>query len=349
MRLSLLLSLGTFLLLSSAWAQQDSAPQEAPYVQEDNEFDAFSNDSAPPGEEADALSIEEEIKSGTVNLNEPSEKKLEDELQFDEPSSVVEPARPVEPVIIEPPLPPPTKAPRPRVKTAKDPRGGYEYIEHPQAKKGLKMITKEGTYIYRTAEKKKYDKAGAFRVGLMDPPKITAADGTSFSQMYSSNQQPLFSFDFEWQPFQSFGRLGVQAGFGFMLTSGAGRFLDGSGAAQEKYTFVAAPLNLGVVYRFEFMSRQWVTPYAAGGGTYIGVAELRDDGKLKTVGTPGVYGGGGLLINISSISRETGFTLQSEYGIMNLWLSLDYKYLASLNDDLNFSSSIMGLGVVCDY
>ncbi len=52
--------------------EKESAPQEPPFVQEENEFDAI-----PQGaDEADALSIEEEIKDGqpaeqkeTVDLN----------------------------------------------------------------------------------------------------------------------------------------------------------------------------------------------------------------------------------------------------------------------------------------
>ena len=107
---------------------------------------------------------------------------------------------------------------------------------------------------------------------------------------------------------------------------------------------------MGLNYRLEIWDRQWVAPYVSGGGTYIGVAEFRDDGKgPNLVGTPGAYGGGGLMFNISAMSRNTAFTLRTEYGIQNLWVSLDAKYLATFSEDLDFSSTIVGGGIVCDY
>lgn len=296
--------------VSSVALAQEGAPQEAPYIQEDNEYDALTNESMPPAEEEAPL--------------------------------------PLEPPVVE--VKPAQKVPRTR-KTTKSAKGGVEYIQHPQAEKGLMLITKEGAYVYKTEKSEPYKQSGAFRFGTMDPPKITAADGeTSFSQMYSSGQVPVISFDFDWQPFQSFGKLGLQAGLGFIYTSGNGRFADGSGQSEEKYTFLAVPLNLGVSYRLEIWDRQWVAPYVAGGGTYIGVAEFRDDGKSPSlVGTPGAYGAGGLMFNISAMNRETGYTLRTEYGIQNLWVSVDYKYLATFSEDLDFSSSIIGGGIVCDY
>ncbi|NUN07074.1 MAG: hypothetical protein HUU57_15100, partial [Bdellovibrio sp.] len=67
------------------------------------------------------------------------------------------------------------------------------------------------------------------------------------------------------------------------------------------------------------------------------------------VGTPGGYGAAGLLLNITAMNRDTAFTLRSEYGIANLWVSLDYRYLKTFNEDLDFSSNILGAGIVADY
>lgn len=345
-------------------AQEESAPQEPPFVQEENEFDTLQS-SEPSPDEADALSIENEIKNAepeakpkkeTVNLNEQvpeSGKRLEEELLMEgetqkpvveEPSVI-----PAEPVVEVKP----TYKVQPSKTVHRSSKGGIEYIEHPQAAKGLIAITKDGSYIYKTSESGKFDKTGSFRVGMMDPPKITAADGTTFEMMYSSGEQPVMMFDYEWQPFSGYGKLGIQAGFGVMMATGHGRFIDpamGHLTPKEKYTFVAFPLSLGGVYRLEWMSRQWLAPYVSAGGTYVAVAEFRDDGKTPSaVGTPGVYGAAGMLFNISAMDRSTAFTLRSEYGIANLWVSLDYRYLNTFNEDLNFTSSIIGAGVVVDY
>lgn len=359
------LTLMTISAFHTAQAQdKESAPQEPPFVQEENEFDSLPSAAQSP-DEADALSIEEEIKNAqpnsekkkeTVNLNEQqpadNSQKAEEELQFEDTTQPVveEPIAPVpEPVVeVKPP---------PRIKQSplvqRSAKGGVEYIEHPLAAKGLTAITKEGAYIYKTRTTESENKSGAFRLGMMDSPKISGADGITFANMYGDGQQPMFMYDYEWQPFTGYGKLGVQLGIGVLMASGHGRFVAGPNQgkeAREKYTFVAFPINLGVMYRLEWMSRQWFAPYVAGGGTYIPVAEFRDDDKgPNAVGTPGAYGAAGILLNISALDRETAFTLNSEYGISNLWVSLDYRYLQTFNDDLDFTSSIIGAGIVVDY
>jgi hypothetical protein len=355
------------LLAQALWTPiafaQDSAPKEAPYIQEDNEFDAFTNELPPPEEEKDAAALEKEIskpaeKKETVDLNKESDKKLEDQLIFPEEDTskvatpFTEPSPYVEPQIEQ--VQPTKKTPR-SSKISKSEKGGYEYIQHPQASKGLMMITKEGAYVYRTNDKLDYKHSGSFTFSMIDAPQITSAaagnnGSTSFRDMYSGGQQPLIGFTFEWQPFRTFGRLGLQAGFNLLMASGNGRFISDGTEAKEKYTFLAVPLNVGLSYRLEWFNRQWVAPYVAGGGTYIPVIEFRDDGKEPSKnGSPGVYGGGGLMFNISAINRETAFTLQSEYGIQNLWVTLDAKYLKTFNEDLDFSSSVLGAGITCDY
>ncbi|UOE99971.1 hypothetical protein [Bdellovibrio reynosensis] len=367
----------TLLAFQSSFAQddEDSAPKEAPFVEEDSEFEDVSSEEEP----VDSLTIEDEVQSAdviekqetkkeAVNLNQQADpdKKLEEELSLDpetpveaeaetklelEPEPEVEFETPVEAPVVEV-KPSPALQQSPMVQ--KSAKGGVEYIHHPQAAQGLLAITKEGAYIYKTKEERTYNQTGAFRMGMINPPRISSSnENINFNNMYSSSQQPIVSFDFEWQPFTTYGKLGLQAGFGFLVAYGQGRFVGGSmdgQEAKEEYTFIAVPLNLGVVYRLEWMSRQWFAPYISGGGTYIGVAEIRDDGASpKAVGTPGAYGGGGILFNISALDRETAFTLSSEYGISNLWVSADFKQLQTFSEDLDFSSSILGAGIVVDY
>ncbi|MDG0817054.1 hypothetical protein [Bdellovibrio svalbardensis] len=364
---SLKLSLAAMMTLASlqtAHAQpKESAPQEPPYTQDENEFDT----PAESGTTDEMLSIEDEIKSAepnptapvqvaepkkeesTVNLNEKVPEAGGKNLTAEEEPSVI----PVSPVV--------------EVKPAKkiqygevvrqSPKGGVEYIHHPQAAKGLLVIEKDGTYVYKTKDSGAYNKTGTFRIGTMDAPTIVSKDGTTnFVTMYHGSPVPIFMFDFEWQPFTSFGRLGVQAGVGFLIEQGRGRFAcDNCGTlngteSKEKYTFIAVPLNLGGIYRLEWTSHQWLAPYISGGGTYIPVAEVRDDNTApKAVGTPGVYGAGGMMFNVSAFDRNTAFTLRNEYGISNLWLTAEYRYLKTFNEDLDFTSNIITLGIGVDY
>lgn len=329
-------SIALVIAQSSGAQEVESAPQEAPFIQEENEFDSFLTEE--PVEEAP--SSEAPPQSQSVDLNKQVPEEAVEELVVEEE----------EKAIVEEP----TEAPVDNI-VRRSTKGGVEYIAHPQASKGLLAITKEGAYIYKTTESRDFHQTGTFRVATMDSPNIVAADGTTYETMYSGSQQPFFMFDYEWQPFTGFGKLGVQAGFGLLYATGQGRFVSTDPAvngteAKESYTFLAIPLNLGVVYRLEWLSRQWVAPYVSGGGTYVAVAEFRDDGKSPTaVGTPGAYGAAGLLLNVSAADRETAFTLSSEYGIANLWVSLEYRYLQTVSEDLDFSSNIIGAGISVDY
>ena len=340
----------SFLSSSPLWAAEEGAPQEAPFIQEDTEFKDYPVNTE---DEADALAIEKELQNAqeqTVDLNDQqdSEKNLAEELKKDE--------IPVEQADIVAPAPK-TEEIAPPVRRKKDnkriyTKDGINYIEHPLSSKGLVSIRKDGSYVYRTKENTNYSESGVFRLAMMDPPRITAEDGTTYEQMYKPGSQAVVFFDYEWQPFNKFGKWGVQAGLGLLMASGNGRYADPAMQNEipnESYSFFAIPLNLGVVYRMEWTDRQWFAPYVSGGGTYIGIVEARDDGKTSTLGAAGAYGAGGLLINISAMDRQTAFTLNTEYGIKNLWVALEYRYMTTFSENVDFSSNIIGAGVAVDY
>ncbi|WP_413583367.1 hypothetical protein [Bdellovibrio sp. HCB288] len=366
---------------------QESAPQEPPFVDE-SEFDSPAD--PLKAETDDALSIEDEIlqsggqpvpppapgnapsaapaangQNNTVDLNQnvPEAGSSEDLLLEDEPMIAAPSSEiPEGEILLEEPSTP-VKAAAPvyaEEVVSKSRSGGIEYIRHPQSAVGLVRIEKDGTYVYKTSEKKGYSTTGAFRFGMMDAPKITAADGvTSFETMYTGPQAPLLMFDYDWQPFKASRNFKIQAGIGFMMQTGKGRFTESDPTtgdpaagdeAMEEYTFLAVPLNLGFSYRFQYMDRQILAPYVVGGGSYIPVAELRDDGNSTNfVGTPAAYGGGGLMINIGAMSKDTAYTLRTEYEIANLWATLEYRYLYSFSEDVDFSSNIISAGITLDY
>lgn len=335
--------LATVTFHQAAQAQEDQGPpQEPPYVQDETEYEY---------DELQPTNSEPE----TVNLNEqtPSDSKIEEDLMFEEDSSAVVESIP-EPEPVQQVAPVPKASQGEVVRRSKS--GGVEYIQHPQAAKGLMTITKDGAYVYRVKPQITSKESGSFRVGMMDSPQIDSADGvTTYETMYGGSSQAMFMFDYEWKPFNGYGSLGLQAGLGLLYSTGQGRFITPDAQfpdqkAKEEYSFLAVPINLGGVYRLEWSDRQWIAPYISAGGTYIAVAEIRDDGKSPSlVGTPGVYGAGGLLFNVSAMSSDTAFTLSSEYGIHNLWLSLEYRQLQTFSEDVDFSGGIVGAGVTVDY
>lgn len=225
---------------------------------------------------------------------------------------------------------------------------GVRMIQHPDAKKGLIRIEQDGTYVYKVKTSPK-NKTGTVRFGFMQPPNIVAADEvTTFSDIYGSSELFTLMLDYEWQPFSKYGKLGLQLGVGLATAQGNGRFLDGS-LAEEKYTFIAIPLNAGVVYRLEYFKRQWVAPYVSGGGSFIGLAEMRDDGKNNFSNVMAAYGGGGLMFNMTALDKQMAFNLDNEYGVGNLWLTAEVRYQQAFSEDLDFSGTIMSLGFSADF
>lgn len=258
---------------------------------------------------------------------------------------------PEDPAVVEAP-------PARPVKTPAD-GSSVQYIQHPQSKKGLYRIDADGSYHYVAARTAKKTQSSSLRLGTLNPaPGIETPDAnnpTDYGTMYGGNPTMLL-YDYEWQPLDAFGKLGVQAGFAYFSSTGQGRFLDCVPSpttqceSREKYTFHALLLNLGVVYRLEFVERQWIAPYVSGGGSYAVLIETRDDNKApKGVGTPVLYGGGGLMLNIGALDKEARFRLDAEYGIADLWLTLEARQFIATNKDLDISGTFLNIGISADY
>ncbi len=234
---------------------------------------------------------------------------------------------------------------------------GRKKIAHPDAKKGLYLIDQNtGRYYYKTQKLSSKNQATSIRIGSITRPNITMETGGivyDFGLIYGDNDLPYLMLDYEWQPFRSFGKLGVVMGIGFFTASGSGRFANPAienGEAKEQFTFIGLPISAGGIYRLEFSDRQWFAPFVVGGMSYYVLGEIRDDGKApKVVGTPAGYAGGGVLFNITRWSRDIDFIMDREYGINNMWLAAEFRTVQSLNEDLDVSSDIFNIGISVDY
>lgn len=234
------------------------------------------------------------------------------------------------------------------------PSGQSRYIKHPGAKKGLTLIDRDGSYHYTPTKFARREQTSTLRLGVIKPPPTIEAEvagGTiDYQTVYGSGNPFTLLYDYEWTPFQAFGELGAQLGFGVFTSQGNGRFVDDGSIAHEKYTFYGLPINLGVVYRLRYFNKQWLIPYVAGGGTYFVLGEMRDDGKAPHfVGTPAAYGAGGLMFNVSRLDADTGFILDSEYGIASLYMTLEARQVQSVNKELDVSGTVLTLGFGADY
>lgn len=222
-------------------------------------------------------------------------------------------------------------------------------IQHPLAEKGLTKIEADGTYVYKVDLLEK-TQTGILRIGSMDAPEITSKDGsTTFADMYGSGSHPILMYDYEWQPLNKWGKLGLQFGSGIFSATGSGHFASGAESI-EKYTFYVIPINYGVVYRLEFLQKQWLAPYVSGGGTYNLVAEIRDDNeKSNYLGVAGAYVATGAMIDITAFDRDTALTMNKEYDLGKLWLTLEYRRSQTFRNDVELSSNLVTVGFGADY
>lgn len=232
-------------------------------------------------------------------------------------------------------------------------QGGSIRVEHPSAAKGLLRINKDGSYQYRTPLKEK-SKSSSFRFGTMTPPNVKAANaGITFESMYGSNNVFAIDFDYTWQPFRGFGALGLKLGTGFATVSGSGTFKTArpdSSTPQETYNLFIVPLSAFLEYRFEYVRRQWVVPFVSGGGTYYGLAEVRNDGQTpQFAGAPAVGGGGGLLFSISRLDPAGSFNLTQEYGIADMWFVVEARAMQGLSEDTDFTNQSISAGISVDF
>lgn len=249
------------------------------------------------------------------------------------------------------------EAPPKVVETESGNSGRYK-IAHPDAKRGLYLIDQNtGRYYYKTEKLSKKNQSTSIRVGSVTAPNISMESGGNtytFADIYGDNDLPYLILDYEWQPFRSFGKLGVVMGVGFFTASGNGRFanpaVQNGEAAKETFTFIGLPISVGGIYRLEFSDRQWFAPFVVGGGSYYVLGELRDDGKApKIVGTPAAYAGGGVLFNITRWSKDIDFAMDREYGISNMWLSAEFRTIQSANEELDVSADVFNIGISVDY
>lgn len=234
-------------------------------------------------------------------------------------------------------------------------QGGPVRVEHPRAAEGLLRVNKDGSYQYRTSLRDK-SKSSSVKLGAMTPPKITVNDSSvTYETMYGSRDLLTLLYNYEWQPFRQFGSLGVFVETGFATVSARGSFKnqnrpDQRTTSEERYNFFIIPASVFVNYRFEYVRRQWVVPFVNAGATYYGLAEVRNDGKQPTfAGAPAVSGGGGLMFSISRLDSAGAFALSSEYGIADMWLTLEARASQGLYSETDFSGTSFNGGITVDF
>jgi hypothetical protein len=235
---------------------------------------------------------------------------------------------------------------------------GLKKTRHAGSVDGLTRIDKDGVYIYDTKNELK-NQSSHIRIGSADHPEITVQvedvkgkiSDISFDDIYSGASKLTVGYDYEYYFTQSGGKLGAQLGFSAQYAQGQGRLvIDPSKSSVEKFSFITLPLYAGAAYRFEYKDKQLFAPYIAGGGVYMILAEKREDkSKVNAIGAPGFYGSAGILFNITAMDREMANDFDSEYGISNLWINLEFKTVNVSSDVFDYQSNYIQSGLSFDF
>lgn len=231
--------------------------------------------------------------------------------------------------------------------------------KHVGAAQGLIRIDKDGNYIYKT-DVSNTRESSHFKIGAAGNPEITtdieSADGSqiesvTFDDVYPNASALAFEYSYEYFMIKHGGKIGGHLSVGFQVAQGKGRLVnDPSQESFESFTFLTMPLNLGLIYRFEYTDRQILVPYVVGGGSVMVLAEKREDrSKVNAIAGFGFFTAAGGLLNLTAFDRDMASELAAEYDIKNLWLSAEFKYLNVTNEAFIYDSGYVQGGFGFDF
>ena len=243
------------------------------------------------------------------------------------------------------------KAPDYSYKGPPEPFKQYKKVPHPRANEGLTRIDRDGVYYYKRVESEQTNSM-TVNFGSLSPPNLVN-DVVDYSDVYGESNLTTLVVDYEWPYRMSFGEVGLKAIFGLAFAQGNGVFADpsvGVDGALELYTLYTIPILFGGIYKFKLSDDAFFIPYleaAAGGYLFI---ETRDDnGDNSWDIAAGGLGGGGLMINLSSLDLENAIILDNDYGINDLYLNIGAKFLAGAGTAASVSSLMINVGFTADF
>ncbi len=234
-------------------------------------------------------------------------------------------------------------------------KGRGRYIYHPNQKKGLFKIDRDGNYYYKIDSSKR-KAAFSLRGGVANFKNFQDPNtGLTYSDIYGGDTATSLNFDWEWKPFKKFKTLSIKFASGFIYDRGKGKLFDEAtgmvdGDAQESYTLIYLPNTVGATYRFRQYYKQLFVPFITGGLDYHIATELRDDfNRTKFLGIPAAHFGGGVDINLGWLERMADIELDREFGINNTYFSLELRQIVAFNSDRDIANTMFVAGFHFEY
>ncbi len=228
---------------------------------------------------------------------------------------------------------------------------GTRKIKHRGAKQGLFRITSKGEYLYKTTPSEQKN-ALAVRIGAYTPENITSTGtGNTFDEIYGDASPVIIHIDYEWKLFSGFGRMGLRAGSGIFFANGNGRFGNGL-PAPEGYTLIMLPNTASAILYLQLWDKQPLIPYAEGGLDAYIFNEYREDGRPpfgRFGGSLAAHAAGGVLLPLNIFDRLGMIRMDQEYGINNIYFSVEYRIVQYLAGAFDFSANYFTGGVLVDF
>ena len=214
----------------------------------------------------------------------------------------------------------------------------------------LVHISQTGVHQYKVEPSPSVG-ALSFNTGFFPAPSISAGDIT-YQDVYGENANMMLFLNYEWRILKKIGDVALYPEIGFSWATGNGRFEDvnlRNRKPKERYTLLILPISVGLIYRLRYWQRQFLVPFAVGGGSYFGLMEFRSDfQRVAFAGTPAFYVGGGVQFLLNSLSKNGLTTIDREFGINALYLVAEARQYIGLTD-LDFSGFIISGGVRVDF
>lgn len=246
----------------------------------------------------------------------------------------------------------------------KDDDGTYYYSRDKNKKSNKKRqgienpssIESDGTYVYGDKESEDYNSTFYFNLGALGPFdwQGTTPNSLSYKDVYSTSPNFLLAGGYEWKMFDFLGSFLVRIDSGIMFAEGKGQFNGANNVNQglnlkpkEAFQLYLFPNTFSVVYKFESSPSQYLIPYVSGGLGYYTFWERRTDNKKNSFGGATVTTvSGGLLVSLKAFNKLFGTgSIDTEYGISQSWLNLQYRRVIGLDARKDFSSNMFLMGV----
>lgn len=179
--------------------------------------------------------------------------------------------------------------------------------------------------------------------------------GGQFSlwQPTASTTKLFFPAFFNWQGSISGGflyneQIGAELGVGVFYKTG-NAIASGTGTqSQDTFTLLTIPMTIGGSYRFLYTRKQPVVPYVRGGFEMDYFRENDSGTKIQGL-KKGLYGGGGLMVPISSWMDELDVERQSDAQVYITFEGL-YKWVNDFGGNgLNLSGAVYSLGFMVTF